>query len=527
MQKTDDFTRACEEIVQNLLVIRNSTNNTIKNEIKDVCAKYSLERIPRNSEILSMANPVDFKKLQNILLTKPVKSASGVAVIAIMPKPFACPHGRCSYCPGGIEFNTPNSYTGKEPIAISAIENQYDPKVQISKKIQQLVSFGHDPTKLELVIVGGTFLFMPKDYQINYIKSCYDALNGFQSVDLESAKKSNETTKHRNVGFTIETKPDYCKEEHVNMMLDYGVTRIEIGVQCLQNRVYQIVNRGHDLNDVIDSFQIAKDAGYKIVAHMMPGLPTMSPSDDIKDFRTLFEDSRFKPDMLKIYPSLILKDTPLYDEYQDGKYTPYSDDDMLNVLTEVKKMVPKWMRIMRVQREITPMEIVAGPKMGNLRQIVHKNLEKQGFSCKCIRCREAGLAKKKNLDEELILERINYDASEGSEVFLSYNDSDDLTYGFLRLRKSSQKAHRKEITSDTAIVRELHVFGKAIEIGSHETDSFQHLGLGRKLMNAAEEIAKDEFASKKLLVISAVGTREYYQKLGYTIYGPYMAKELN
>jgi len=527
MQKTDDFTRACQEIVQNLLNIDNLENNKIKNEIKAVCTKYSLERIPRNNEILSMVNPSDFKKLQNILLTKPVKSASGVAVVAIMPKPFACPHGRCSYCPGGIEYNTPNSYTGKEPITISAIENQYDPKIQISKKIQQLVSFGHDSTKLELVLVGGTFLFMPKDYQENFIKSSYDALNGFDSPNLEAAKKSNETTKHRNVGFTIETKPDYCKEEHVDLMLDYGATRIEIGVQCLQDRVYKIVNRGHDLNDVIDSFQIAKDAGYKIVAHMMPGLPTMSPSDDIKDFQTLFEDSRFKPDMLKIYPSLILKDTPLYDEYQDGKYIPYSDDDMLNVLTEVKKMVPKWMRIMRVQREITPMEIVAGPKMGNLRQIVHKNLEKQGFSCKCIRCREAGLAKKKNLNDELVLERINYDASEGSEVFLSYNDSEDLTYGFLRLRKPSQNAHRKEITHDTAIVRELHVFGKAIEIGSHETDSFQHLGLGRKLMKIAEEIAKDEFAAKKLLVISAVGTREYYQKLGYKIYGPYMAKELN
>ena len=527
MQETDDFTRACQEIVQNLLNIDNLENNKIKNEIKAVCTKYSLERIPRNNEILSMVNPSDFKKLQNILLTKPVKSASGVAVIAIMPKPFACPHGRCSYCPGGIEYNTPNSYTGKEPITISAIENQYDPKIQISKKIQQLISFGHDSTKLELVLVGGTFLFMPKDYQENFIKSSYDALNGFESPNLEAAKKSNETTKHRNVGFTIETKPDYCKEEHVDLMLDYGATRIEIGVQCLQDRVYKIVNRGHDLNDVIDSFQIAKDAGYKIVAHMMPGLPTMSPTDDIKDFQTLFEDSRFRPDMLKIYPSLILKDTPLYDEYQDGKYIPYSDDDMLNVLTEVKKMVPKWMRIMRVQREITPMEIIAGPKMGNLRQIVHKNLEKQGFSCKCIRCREAGLAKKKNLDEELVLERINYDASEGSEVFLSYNDSDDLTYGFLRLRKPSQKAHRTEITSDVAIVRELHVFGKAIEIGAHEKDSFQHLGLGKKLMNAAEEIARGEFAAKKLLVISAVGTREYYQKLGYKIYGPYMAKELN
>ena len=526
MQKTDDFSRACHEIMAKLLTISNPTNNIIKDEIKNICSRYSLERIPRNNEILSMANPTEFKKLQNVLLTKPVKSASGVTVIAVMPKPFACPHGRCSYCPGGIEFNTPNSYTGKEPITISAIENQYDPKIQISKKIQQLVSFGHDPTKSELVLVGGTFLFMPKDYQENFIKSCYDTLNGFESADLEHAKKSNETAKNRSVGFTIETKPDYCKEEHVDMMLDYGATRIEIGVQSLQDRVYKIVNRGHDLNDVIDSFQISKDAGYKIVAHMMPGLPTMTPEGDIKDFETLFEDPRFKPDMLKIYPSLILKDTPLYDEYKDGKYAPYSDEDMLNVLTEVKKMVPKWVRIMRVQREIAPVEIVAGPKMGNLRQIIHENLAKQGFSCKCIRCREAGLAKKKVLEDELKMERIDYEASEGNEVFLSYNDSEDLTYGFLRLRKPSKKAHRKEISPDVAIVRELHVFGKAIEIGAHDEDSFQHLGLGKKLIKSAEGIAKNEFGVKKLLVISAIGTREYYQKLGYKIYGPYMAIEL-
>jgi len=526
MQKTDDFSRACQEIMENLLTIDNPTTSVIKNEIKNVCTKYSLERFPRNNEILSMANPLEFKKLQNILLTKPVKSASGVTVIAVMPKPYACPHGRCSYCPGGIEFNTPNSYTGKEPITISAIENQYDPKIQISKKIQHLISFGHDPTKIELVLVGGTFLFMPIDYQKNFIKSCYDALNGFDSIDLDSAKKSNETAKHRNVGFTIETKPDYCKQEHVDMMLDYGATRIEIGVQSLQEKVFEIVNRGHNLNDVIDSFQIAKDSGYKIVAHMMPGLPTMSPKEDINDFKTLFEDPKFKPDMLKIYPSLILKNTPMYDDFQSGKYTPYSDEDMLNVLTEVKKIVPKWIRIMRVQREITPMEIIGGPKMGNLRQIVHKNLKSQGFSCKCIRCREAGLAKKNSVEEKLELERIDYDSSNGKEVFLSYKDSKDLIYGFLRLRKPSTNAHRKEITNDVAIVRELHVFGKSIEIGKHEKESFQHVGLGKKLMAESERIAKDEFSSRRLLVISAVGTREYYQKLGYKIYGPYVSKEL-
>ena len=527
MQKTDDFTRACQEIVQNLLNIDNLENNKIKNEIKAVCTKYSLERIPRNNEILSMVNPSDFKKLQNILLTKPVKSASGVAVIAIMPKPFACPHGRCSYCPGGIEYNTPNSYTGKEPITISAIENQYDPKIQISKKIQQLVSFGHDSTKLELVLVGGTFLFMPKDYQENFIKSSYDALNGFESPNLEAAKKSNETTKHRNVGFTIETKPDYCKEEHVDLMLDYGATRIEIGVQCLQDRVYKIVNRGHDLNDVIDSFQIAKDAGYKIVAHMMPGLPTMTPEGDIADFKKLFSDSQLRPDMLKIYPSLVIENTPLYEEYKQGKYTPYSDDEMIKVLTEAKKNIPKWVRIMRVQREISPKEIIAGPKSGNLRQIVHQNLAKQGLSCKCIRCREAGLADKKTVSEDIELKRIDYDSSNGKEIFLSYEDKNESIYGFLRLRKPSFEAHRDEIDENSCIVREIHVYGKSLKLGEKETDEIQHSGLGKNLMKEAEKISKEEFDAKKILVISAVGTREYYQKLGYSLYGPYMSKILN
>jgi elongator complex protein 3 len=326
----------------------------VKAEIKKICAKYSLERIPRNNEILAMAKGSDFSKLQKVLLKKPVKTASGVAVIALMPKPYACPHGRCTYCPGGIEFNTPNSYTGNEPSTINAIENQYDPKSQILTKIEKLTAYGHESSKLELVIVGGTFLFMPKNYQENFIKVCYDALNGFDSSSLEDAKTNNERAKIRNVGFTIETKPDYCKQVHVDSMLEYGVTRVEIGVQCLQERVYQIVNRGHNFNDVVQSFQISKDAGYKIVAHMMPGLPTMTPTEDIEDFKQLFEDSRLKPDMLKIYPSLVLEDTPLYKQFKSGEYVPYSLEDMIRVLTEVKKIVPRWVRIMRIQREISP-----------------------------------------------------------------------------------------------------------------------------------------------------------------------------
>ena len=520
------FSKACYEISQNLLLIKDPTKQQIKQEIRKTCGKYSLNRMPKSHEILSMVQGEEFSKLRKVLLKKPVKTASGVAVIALMPKPFACPHGRCTYCPGGIEFNSPNSYTGNEPSTLNAIENEYDPKLQITTKIDKLIAYGHDPSKMELVVVGGTFLFMPKDYQENFIKSCYDALNGFDSKNLQEAKSNNEHAKIRNVGFTIETKPDYCKKEHVDWMLDYGVTRIEIGVQSLQERVYQIVNRGHNYADVTESFQISKDAGYKIVAHMMPGLPTVTPDEDISDFKKLFDDPQLRPDMLKIYPSLVLENTPLYDDYKQGKYAPYSDEDLINVLTEMKKSVPKWVRIMRVMREIGPEEIIAGPKLGNLRQIVHENLAKQGTSCKCIRCREAGLSRK-NLDQQsLRLNRINYDSSGGNEAFLSYEDDDESIYGFLRLRNPSNLAHRKEVGNESCIVRELHVYGKSLRIGEKEDNEIQHSGLGKKLMSEAERISKEEFDAKRLLVISAVGTREYYQKLGYSLYGPYMSKQL-
>jgi len=528
MQKQKmSFSKACYEISQNLLSSKLTTRNGVKSEIKKICAKYSLERIPRNYEILSTVKGEQFSQLRNVLLKKPVKTASGVAVIALMPMPYACPHGRCTYCPGGVEFNTPNSYTGKEPATINAIENKYDPKEQIITKLEKLLAYGHDASKLELVIVGGTFLFMPKGYQKNFIKLCYDALNGYDSTTLEAAQKNNEDAEIRNVGFTIETKPDYCKKEHVDSMLEFGTTRVEIGIQSLQERVYRIVNRGHDFNDVVESFQISKDAGYKIVAHMMPGLPTMTPKEDISDFQRLFSDSLLKPDMLKIYPSLVIENTPLYNQYKNGDYTPYSDQEMIQVLTEIKKIVPRWIRIMRIQREISASEIVAGPKLGNLRQIVLKNLHSQGQSCKCIRCREAGLSHKKSQDNDLKLNRLDYDSSDGKEVFLSFDDSNDAIYGFLRLRHPSNKAHRKEISNKTCIVRELHVFGKSLKIGVHEKQGIQHSGLGKALMREAEKISKEDFDVKKLLVISAVGTRQYYRNLGYHLNGPYIEKELH
>ena len=311
-------------------------------------------------------------------------------------------------------------------------------------------------------------------------------------------------------------------------MLNYGATRVEIGVQSLRDDVYKIVNRGHTLVDVIEAFQTAKDAGYKIVAHMMPGLPNSSPKQDVEDFRQLFYDQRFKPDMLKIYPTLVVEKTGLFKMYMDGKYNAYSDDDLIDVIMQVKKMIPRWVRIMRVQREIASGDIVAGPKSGNLRQIVLNKLKAEGSKCNCIRCREVGLMRlKHDLDlNDAKLLREQYKASDGEEVFLSYEDPvNDVLFGFLRLRSPSEKAHRPEV-KDCCIVRELHVYGQALQLGRRDGMSWQHRGYGSMLMQEAESVALEEFDAKKMLVISAIGTREYYRKLGYTLEGPYMVKQL-
>jgi len=260
---------------------------------------------------------------------------------------------------------------------------------------------------------------------------------------------------------------------------------------------------------------------------MMPGLPTMTPEEDIEDFKRLFSDPALKPDMLKIYPTLVLENTALYQSYKEGKFTPYSQDDMMTVLTEMKKIIPRWARIMRMQREISSDQIIAGPNLGNLRQMVQHNLKKQNLSCKCIRCREAGLSEDTIKIDDIRMNHDSYESSGGQEVFLSYDDSKDRIFGFLRLRKPSNMEHRKEVTNNTCIVRELHVYGKSLKLGERDRDSVQHVGLGKNLMGEAERISREEFDAKKLLVISAVGTREYYRKLGYAVDGPYMSKELS
>lgn len=491
--------------------------------VRRIASEYHLRTLPRNEDLIRYLRDERYRRL---LMVKPAKTASGVAVVTVMPKPYQCPHGKCTYCPGGIEFNTPLSYTGTEPVTKAAQRFSYDPFQQCRSKIEHLESRGHDTGKTEIVIVGGTFPFMPTYYQKQFVKSCYDALNCKKSSTLEEAMAFNETAKNRCVGFTVETKPDFCKESHIDLMLELGVTRIEVGVQSLDNNVYKLTNRGYTLHDVVHAFKVARDAGYKIVAHMMPGLPGSSPEKDVEDFKKLFENDAFKPDMLKIYPTLVLEHTGLFKMYRSGKYHAYSDDELVNTIVKAKKLVPEWVRIMRIQREIESKDIVAGPQSGNLRQIVLEKLRQQGYKCKCIRCRETGLQRRYPAEDEVLLRRTDYSASGGREIFLSWESkAGDTILGFLRLRKVASP-HRMEL-HDSTIVRELHVYGQAVSVGRKErTDSYQHRGYGVKLLKEAERIAKDELGFSKIAIISAVGTRQYYKKLGYQQDGPYVSKVL-
>lgn len=526
-----EYDSACIEIANKLSLLENPSLKDISSFIRGASSKYHLSKTPKFQDIIKYL-PID-SNIRKTMMVKPVKTASGILVITVMAKPYDCPHGKCIYCPGGKEFNIPLSYTGKEPVTKLAQKFEFDPKSQVASKLQQEVLRGHNVSKVELVIVGGTFPFMPQDYQRNFAKECFEALNGQESVSLQEAQKLNEKSKIRCVGFTVETKPDYCKNAHIDLMLELGITRVEIGVQSLQKDVYKNINRGHTIEDVYDSFQIAKDSGYKIVAHMMPGLPGSTPKKDFEDFRKLFEDQQLRPDMLKIYPTLLLRDTGLAKLYEKGIYKPYPDDVFTDLLLEMKKIIPSWVRIMRIQREIESEDIINGNSSSNIRQILQQKLREQGLQCNCIRCREVGIRKLDNRDVNISLKRIDYNSSNGKEVFLSLEDSlKKILFGYLRLRKLA-RPHRKELKDKngkpSAIIRELHVLGQLVDVGRNNDFSIassQHKGYGSRLLEKAEDIVKNEFSINSISIISAIGTRQYYKKFGYKLNGPYVTKEL-
>ena len=519
-------------ILDRLIALENPSREDVNRVKIEVCKKYKSPSVPTNSQILKLVSESLLPRFAPLLVDKQVRSLSGVTTVAVMPKPYGCPHGKCTYCPGGPDVGVPRAYTGREPAVMRALESGYDPYLQVLSRLSQLRGMGHPVDKVELILVGGTFPFMPRSYQEDFVKRCLDALNGGEASSLEEAKSGCEFARIKNVGITVETRPDWSRRTHVDHMLSMGVTRVEIGVQTLYVDVYDRIHRDHTVADVIQATQTLKDSGLKVGYHMMLGLPGCSPNRDLDAFRRIFEDPEFRPDMLKIYPCLVTPGTALYQDWKKGDYQPYSTEQAASLIVEIKRFIPPWVRVMRIQREIPADGIADGVKNGNLRQMVQEGLRHQGLFCHCIRCREVGQQMMKDRAipqaDEFQLKRTIYDASQGKEIFISFEDSSqEILVGYLRLRIPGQDTHLLEIADrNAAIIRELHVFGPTVPVGARHESAFQHKGYGSRLVAEAERIAADEYDRTKMVVISALGTKNYYARFGYEHDGPYMSRLL-
>ena len=524
------------DIIRFLMENPNYPRHKITNLKGKLGKKYNLDNVIKNATILKYATDQEKKLLTQLLRRRKTRTNSGVSVIAIMTEPLPCP-GECMYCPGSD--SQPNekvaqSYTGQEPAALRSIHNHYDPFKQVESRINDLEAIGHQVDKIELIIMGGTFLSTELSYQRRFIKGAYEGVLGRKTIDLEDALNQSEKSRKRIIGLTIETRPDYCKEDHVDLMLSYGATRVEIGVQTVYDDIYKLVNRVHTTKDSKEAIRIARDAGLKINAHIMPNLPGSTIQKDLDLFNQLFSDPDYRPDMLKIYPCLVIKGTKLYELWKQNKFQPYSTEQLVDLLATVKEHLPPYVRIQRIMRDIPAPLIEAGCDKSNLRQLIQERLNEKGLKCKCIRCREYGIGSQKNeyYNNELNqfkLNRIDYDASEGKEIFLSF-EREDLLLGYLRLRYPSEKAHRTELNDGkTLIVREVRVVGEIVPTNSdpERVTQVQHRGFGKMLMDEAEKISSEEFDALKLNVISGIGAREWFYDLGYKIEGPYVSKKLN
>jgi elongator complex protein 3 len=520
------------EIIETLMSGSPTGHHDLSFIKKQAAIKYRLQKVPSNSEIIRLLKTEEKRKLLPLLRRKTTRTISGVTIVATMTKPYSCPQPQpCAYCPGGPAMGVPQSYTGFEPAAMRGLQNEFNPFLQVKSRIEQLQAIGHNVDKIELIIMGGTFPATPLNYQTWFVQRCLDAMTTKESNNLEEAKKNAEKSRIRNVGITVETRPDWAKETQVDQMLGMGVTRVEMGVQNPDNNIYRLVGRTHTVRDIVESTRIVKDAGLKIVYHMMPGLPGSSQKKDLQAFKKIFADPRFKPDMVKIYPCLVLKNTRAHKWYEDKEFKPYANEEAADLIAEIKKNVPRWVRIMRVQRDIPAPLIVAGVNRSNLRQLVQQKMAEKGTKCSCIRCREVGHRTSDGMDlnplnVDLLTER--YKASEGEEIFVSAEDlKNDVLIGYLRLRIPSEKARRQEVKAKPcSIVRELHVYGSLVPVGKHFDKAWQHKGYGNILLSKAERIAREDYDLKKILVISALGTKQYYKRFGYEYDGVYMSKTL-
>ena len=547
---------ACRIIINDIIEGKISTRRDLEVKKRQLCRDLKLSRFMSNADILEYATDEEKELVSDTLKKKPTRTKSGVAIVAVMCHPHKCPHGRCLYCPESDI--APPSYTGEEPAALRGRMFEYHPYVQCFNRLVQLKKIGHPIDKVELIIMGGTFPSRDLCYQEWFVSQCLKAMTDFglilennaefeinkslirdfekdvvktyppnDYVLIEDIQLVNENSKVRCVGMTFETRPDYCKKDHINRMLNFGVTRVELGVQTLSDELYTKVKRGHTIADVIESNQLLRDSAIKVAMHMMPGL-FVNQKEDLKMFKRLFSDDNFKPDMLKIYPCLVTKGSELYDMWQEGIYSPYTDEEAVELIVELKKILPKWVRTMRIQRDIPSTLIEAGVQKSNLGELVYNKLNEQDIDCQCIRCREIGHKKtnKNYVLDDFKLFNESYTACGGQETFISIEDKNEESIaGFLRFRLPSENIFRPEITNKTALIRELHVYGNMIQIGNKNPSIGQHTGFGEKLLKEAENLAIDN-DKDEIAIISGIGSRNYYRKFGYERKGPYMAKKL-
>ena len=458
---------------------------------------------------------------------KPIRTLSGVTTITVLTKPHPCP-GECIFCPS--EEGLPQSYLSDEPGARRGVEHAFDPFTQVSSRLKALHEVGHPTDKIELLILGGSWTAYPASYREWFIRRCFEALNqenpndDIGEVSLADVQKTNSQARHRNVGLVVETRPDLITIENLVEMRRQGVTKMQLGIQNMDDRILQLNKRGHSAEEAEEAIRLVRAAGYKVVVHWMPNLLGATPQSDREDFARLWREGGVNPDEMKIYPCQLLRNAELYQYWERGEYRPYEEQELIDLLADIKPTVPRFCRINRVIRDIPSNHVVEGNRNTSLRQDVAQEMKKRGSSCQCIRCRE--IRKGKIDDRNLVLDDQVYKAGWAEEHFLSYNTQDDHILGFLRLSlPSANHFFPVEELQDAAIIREVHVYGQSVELGGEGSGSVQHRGLGSSLIEKAAEIALSK-GYRKLTVISAVGTREYYAARGFTLTDLYMVRDL-
>jgi elongator complex protein 3 len=525
------------KLIQDLFKNKTLSPAVLALEKRRFAKKYRLP-CPKNSALLKTYHDLikqkrgrENKILEQLLRTREIRSLSGIVSISVLTKPWPCP-GHCLYCP--TVRGLPKSYLQGEPAVMRAMANKFDPYNQVRARLTALKAIGHQTNKIELIIIGGTWSFLPSKYQDWFVKECFRATNNYGTnskprirESLLKEQKRNENAEHRIIGITIETRPDFIDENEVKRLRELGITRVELGVQSVFDNVLKRNLRGHTVKETIEATKLLKNAGFKVCYHIMPNLPGSDLKLDEKCFNELFANPNFQPDFLKIYPCVVVKQAPLYRLWSKGQYQSYSDRRLINLLVKVKQKIPYYCRVIRIYRDIPSPQIMAGSKISNLRQVIAKELKKQGKKCLCIRCREIknDFSPKQNLK----LFRQDYVASGGKEIFLSYEDKKRRKlYALLRLRLKLWETGSPAIfpvLKNSAIIREVHTYGQTIGFSEKSTTSPQHRSLGKNLIKTAEKIAQDS-DFQKIAVISGIGARNYYRRLGYRLQNTYLVKNL-